>query len=283
MWALVLAVAIALIAAGCADTASAPGSRVTTAPTSRTLAPGESAPPTATLAPLPSADPAIDIPYPGADQLQMATVIRVIDGDTIDVFLNGTTQRLRYIGIDTPETVDPSRPIGCYGHEASDKNRELVEGKQVGLEKDASETDEFGRLLRYVWVGELSVNAALVKGGYAESKSYPPNTGHQAALDALQRQAQAAQLGRWGPECANATAVPTVTQTPPPGIGNEVCDFSGTNQPVIKGNISRSGEKIYHVPGQDSYDGTGISTANGERWFCMESEAVDAGWRKSQS
>ena len=60
---------------------------------------------------------------------------------------------MRYIGVDTPETVDPNRPVGCYGHEASDHNKELVQGKTVWLEKDVSETDEFGRLLRYVWLG----------------------------------------------------------------------------------------------------------------------------------
>ncbi|HSP54769.1 MAG TPA: thermonuclease family protein, partial [Dehalococcoidia bacterium] len=74
----------------------------------------------------------------------MATVTRVVDGDTIEVEINGETRKLRYIGINTPETVDPRRPVECFGHEASDYNRRLVEGKTVGLEKDISETDQFG-------------------------------------------------------------------------------------------------------------------------------------------
>lgn len=79
-------------------------------------------------------------------------VVRVIDGDTIEI---EGGDRVRYIGIDTPETVDPRKPVQCYGQEASNKNKELVEGKTVELEKDVSETDKYGRLLRYVWLGDM--------------------------------------------------------------------------------------------------------------------------------
>jgi len=78
-----------------------------------------------------------------------ATVTRVVDGDTIHVNIGGKDYRLRYIGVDTPETVDPRRPVGCFGKEVSEHNRQLVEGKTVGLERDVSETDSFGRLRRY--------------------------------------------------------------------------------------------------------------------------------------
>jgi hypothetical protein len=80
---------------------------------------------------------------------------------------------------------------------------------------------------------------------------------------------------------ADATA--SATQTPPPPSSDALCDFSGTSQPVIKGNISSGDEKIYHVPGQQSYDETSINEARGERWFCTEADAVAAGWRKSKS
>ncbi|MBI3335237.1 MAG: thermonuclease family protein [Candidatus Portnoybacteria bacterium] len=78
-------------------------------------------------------------------------VARVIDGDTIELE-NG--QRVRYIGIDTPETSDPRKPIQCFGIEAAKKNQELVEGKMVRLEKDVSERDRYARLLRYVYAGD---------------------------------------------------------------------------------------------------------------------------------
>jgi len=81
---------------------------------------------------------------------ERAKVIKVVDGDTIKL---EDGRAVRYIGIDTPETVHPSKPVQCYGKEASDKNRELVEGKEIELEKDVSEVDKYGRLLRYIWIG----------------------------------------------------------------------------------------------------------------------------------
>ena len=127
------------------------------------------------------------------------------------------------------------------------------------------------------------VNALLVRDGYAHASTYPPDVKHQDVFRQLETEARGASRGLWGPVCSNATPVTTNTQTPPPGTGAEVCDFSGTTQAVIKGNISSSDEKIYHVPGQDSYDETGITESRGERWFCTEQEALDAGWRKSKS
>ena len=196
---------------------------------------------------------------------------RVVDGDTIDVLVGGNTYRVRYIGVDTPETVDPRSPVQCYGREASERNRQLVEGKTVELEKDVSETDKYGRLLRYVWVGGEMVNATLVREGYAMAITYPPDVKYQELFLGLQQEARDAGLGLWGPAC-----IPTPVA---PGV----CDYSGTDQLLIKGNISQStGEKIYHVPGGEFYDKTVIDEASGERWFCTEQEAVGAGWRKSK-
>lgn len=199
-----------------------------------------------------------------------AEVVRVIDGDTIEVKIGRETRRVRYIGIDTPETVDPRRPVGCFGREASQRNRELVDGKTVELEKDISETDDFGRLLRYVWLGDEMVNAALVREGYAVSSTYPPDVKYQDLFLSLQREAQGAGRGLWS-ACAGPSPTPA-----------RHCDYSDSGQPVIKGNISQStGEKIYHVPGGEFYDRTAIDEATGERWFCTEADAIAAGWRRS--
>ncbi len=90
----------------------------------------------------------------------------MVDGDTIDVLMEGREYRVRYIGIDTPETVHPTRGEEPYGREASSRNKELVSGQTVYLEKDVSETDRYGRLLRYVWLADGSmVNATLVAEG----------------------------------------------------------------------------------------------------------------------
>lgn len=121
-------------------------------------------------------------------------VSKIIDGDTIEL-KNG--QKIRYIGIDTPETVDPKRPDMCFGKQASDKNRELVEGKSVRLEKDVSETDRFGRLLRYVYVGEIFVNDYLVREGFAHASSYPPDVKFQDKFSEAQREAEANSRGLW--------------------------------------------------------------------------------------
>lgn len=193
---------------------------------------------------------------------QTVKVARVIDGDTIEL---EDGQRVRYIGIDTPETVDPRKSVQCFGKEASSKNKELVEGKTVRLEKDISETDKYGRLLRYVYVDDIFVNDYLVAEGFAHASTFPPDIKYQEEFLKSERQAQASNKGLW----LSCNGNDQVTQQPLTGC-------------AIKGNISTSGEKIYHLPGQKYYDETVIDTSKGEKWFCSEEEATAAGWRKSK-
>lgn len=124
----------------------------------------------------------------------LAKVIKVIDGDTIE--LEGGI-KLRYIGINTPETVDPRRGVQCFGKEASARNKSLVEGMTVGLEKDISEIDRYGRILRYVYVGNIMINEQLVREGYASATAYPPDVKHQNILERAEEQAKAERLGLW--------------------------------------------------------------------------------------
>ena len=138
-----------------------------------------------------------------------AKVARVVDGDTIKL---ETGEVVRYIGIDTPETVHPSKPVQCYGKEASDKNRELVEGKEVKLEKDVSETDKYGRLLRYIWLGDILINEYLAREGYAHSSTYPPDVKYQDKFVQAERQARDEKKGLWGDVC-NPLPTPTTKQT----------------------------------------------------------------------
>jgi endonuclease YncB( thermonuclease family) len=147
-------------------------------------------------------------------------VVRVIDGDTVEIDggPDGRTT-VRYIGIDAPEAGAAGQPVGCYGREASNRNRELVEGKTVLLEKDVSETDQVGRLLRYVFLetGQM-VNELLVAEGFARASSSPPDLRHQDRFMAAQQQARDAGRGLWGPACRpTATPVtPRVAPTLPP-------------------------------------------------------------------
>ena len=138
----------------------------------------------------------------GSD-LKEARVLRVVDGDTIIVLLDGREERLRYIGIDAPESVAPDRPVECFGPEATKENERLVGGRTVYLEADSEERDRFGRLLRYVYVEEpgdrlTMVNEQLVIGGFAEAGSYPPNERYSDSLFAAEREASARDTGLWG-------------------------------------------------------------------------------------
>ena len=129
-------------------------------------------------------------------------VLRSVDGDTIIVRLGGHDERVRYIGIDTPETVAPGRAVGCFGPEASHANQQLVEGRQVRLALDAEQRDRYGRLLAYVYVetpsgAEQFVNAELVTRGLAIAREYPPNTLHAAQFERLAQQARRSGRGLW--------------------------------------------------------------------------------------
>jgi endonuclease YncB( thermonuclease family) len=141
--------------------------------------------------------------------VEVATVTNVVDGDTIDVRLldvNQTSQRVRYIGINTPEVDQP-----CSG-EATAANAALVEGKPITMLKDVSETDQYGRLLRYVYVGTTFVNAALVADGWAEAAEYPPDTAFAEWFSLLEAQASDGGLGCWPTGVFKRTA-PAATPT----------------------------------------------------------------------
>lgn len=121
-------------------------------------------------------------------------VTRVIDGDTIELSIG---QKVRYIGIDTPETVDPRKPVQCFGQEAKEENKKLVEGKIVRLEKDVSETDKFGRLLRYVYVDSVFVNDYLVRNGFSYAAAFPPDVKYSKQFVQAQEEARINNRGLW--------------------------------------------------------------------------------------
>jgi micrococcal nuclease len=127
-------------------------------------------------------------------------VVRVVDGDTIHVLLpDGTKEKVRYIGIDTPESVKPTTPVECFAKAASARNAELVGGERVRLRTDVEERDRYGRLLAYVYRARdgLFVNAALVREGYATQLTFPPNVAHADEFRRLAREAREAGRGLW--------------------------------------------------------------------------------------
>lgn len=123
-------------------------------------------------------------------------VARAIDGDTIEL---EDGRRVRYIGIDTPETVHPKKSVQCFGPQASERNHALVDGAIVRLVKDIEDTDRYGRLLRYIYLSDGTfVNLSLVSDGFARSYVWPPNIAHTQEFQAAQESAQSTHLGLWG-------------------------------------------------------------------------------------
>lgn len=204
-------------------------------------------------------------------QNEAIKVLSVVDGDTIKIKIGTKSETVRIIGIDTPETVDPRKPVQCYGKEASAKMKSLVNGKTITLEKNpAEERDKYQRLLRYVWLNGADVGAKMIQDGFAFSyKQYP-----HPKLDAYNKLEQAARTagkGLWGKACSSTAAATSKSSS----------SSTARSSCVIKGNISSSREKIYHLPGCKSYNQTIIDPSAGEQMFCTEQAAKAAGWRKA--
>ncbi len=185
---------------------------------------------TQVAAPLSTATSIVPGSSPTPSGTTLARVVRVVDGDTIEVDVGGVSYRVRYIGVDTPETVHPTQPVGCFGPESSAFNKALVEGQTVHLETDVSDTDRYGRLLRYVWIADgRMVNEVLAEEGYAQVATYPPDVKHVDRFLAAQERARDEGRGLWG-ACGNGAdrtvtestaggcdpAYPTVCIPPPP-------------------------------------------------------------------
>jgi micrococcal nuclease len=128
-----------------------------------------------------------------------AQVLRVVDGDTVQVRVEGRHERVRYIGIDTPESVRPGSPVQCFAKRASAFNARLVAGERVRLVSDAERRDRHGRLLAYVYRVRdgLFVNAELVRRGYARKLTIPPNVAHAAEFRRLAAAARRKGRGLW--------------------------------------------------------------------------------------
>jgi micrococcal nuclease len=147
---------------------------------------------------------------------EVATVLSITDGDTIRVDRGYGSEPVRYIGINTPEVGDPG------GSEATAENTRLVEGMQVVLERDVSETDQFDRLLRYVWIdtgsGWTFVNVELVRRGFAQAATYPPDVRYTDSFIAAERGARSEGVGFWGPSPESTPAPTPPPPTAPPVV-----------------------------------------------------------------
>ncbi len=137
-------------------------------------------------------------------QTKYYEVTKVVDGDTIAVNIDGKIEKLRLIGINTPETVDPRKPVECFGIEASNKAKSILTGKRVALESDSTqgELDKYNRLLRYVFLEDgTNFNLLMIKEGYAYEYTYNLPYKYQAEFKEAQKEAMANKTGLWGDKC----------------------------------------------------------------------------------
>jgi micrococcal nuclease len=204
--------------------------------------------------PLPT--PVVTAPLPPCT---WALVTRIVDGDTVKVDLIGKTETVRYIGMDTPETVAPGKPVQPFGPEASAANRALVEGKQVCLEKDISDRDSFGRLLRDAWLPDGTlVGEALVEAGLARVVTFPPDVRYiDTRLLPAQARARGAGRGLWEGYLED----PSPTAGPPPA-----CFVAGKNSCNCGDFTTHSEAQTFH----DTYDPTDVNRldSNGDGLVC---------------
>lgn len=229
-------------------------------------------------------------------------VVRVMDGDTIAVRVDKRVLTVRYIGTNTRDARSPGDSLDAGPTEAAEFNRALVLGQTVRLEMDTQEKDAQGRLLAYVYVGDVMVNAELVANGYAEVAIKPPNVKHEEMFQHLQRQARMLKVGRWRdspyvgrePGSRRAAAPPKQSasagdpKTAPPSRSFGTVDRPGAvphdawTCPIshpVKGavNPSNSGERLYHLPGGEAYAKT-----QPERCYVNAEEAREDGTRRAQ-
>lgn len=188
------------------------------------------------------------------------TVKRVIDGDT---FETADELRVRLIGVDTPEVHGKSEP---YGQEASAFSKEQLTGRKIWMFRDVSDTDRYGRLLRYVFLqgDNMMFNERLVTEGFAQPYTYPPDVLFAEQFVDAGKKARADNKGLWAVNNAGSASLAESSIPASPSCDN----------PQIKGNINAKGDKIYHLPDSRYYKQT-----IAEQMFCTEEEAIEAGFR----
>lgn len=215
----------------------------------------------------------LDLPDTGstADRIGV-DVIAVIDGDTVRIMYEGKEETVRYLLVDTPETNHPRLGEQPLGKKATEENRRIIESGKVTIEFDTGDRyDDYGRLLAYFYVDGESVQEQLLEAGMARvAYVYPPNTKYLDDFEQAEQTAKEAGRGIWAIE-------DYVTDKGfDSSVYNEQVENGNPQNCRIKGNINRSGNRIFHLPGSNSYEQT-----KPEVWFCSEQEAKEAGFRSA--
>ena len=226
-----------------------------------------------------------------------AKVVRVIDGVTIEVEHEGERFLVRYLGVSIPASADLA--------EAAEFNQFIAQGKTVVLSSEDAGVDFDGAHLRYVFIDGEMVNLKLLNGGWGEVAQFPASFEKFEEFFKAESLARTDGRGIWSVEASSpvpssSEATPQISRPTPSPTQNFVggtlparpgspsgsgggCEFSGSDTPVIKGNVDqRSGELLYHVPESLFYSTTVVEPGQGDRWFCTEAEAQALGWERSK-
>jgi micrococcal nuclease len=186
-------------------------------------------------------------------------VSKVIDGDTLDIDMNGKTERIRLIGMDTPETVDPRKVVQCFGKEASDKAKEMLIGKMISIEADNSqgERDKYDRLLRYVYLEDGTFfNKYMIAEGYAHEYTYQSNPyKYQLDFKEAEKQARETEKGLWSPDSCNGNTT-KAANVKSEDNSNSSETISPTSNNSSGSVVKKSTTGICHAPGTTYYNKT---------------------------
>ncbi|PMC35084.1 nuclease [Bacillus sp. UMB0899] len=200
-----------------------------------------------------------------------AKVTKVVDGDTLQVMIDGKKETIRLLLVDTPETVHPSKPVQPFGLEASNFLKEELNGEEIQVELGIGERDKYGRLLAYVYHQNKMINKRLLENGLARvAYVFEPNTKYIDEFYEIQKQAQKEEIGIWSLE--NYATNEGFQDEWQEEVNEKESKVNSSCK--IKGNINSKGEKIFHTEESPSYNVT-----KPEEIFCTEKEAVEAGYR----
>jgi endonuclease YncB( thermonuclease family) len=209
---------------------------------------------------------------------ELYTVASVVDGDTAKLIINGKSESIRIIGLDTPETVDPRKPVQCFGKEASAKAKDLLDGQKVRIEVDSSQgdRDKYDRLLRYIILPDgRNFSKVMIEDGYAFEYTYNIPYKYQAEFKEAQRVAREQNRGLWSSNTCNGESKEALTPIIVPPVPKEnTPPTSSTNTESASEVVKKSTNDICHAPGTTYYD----RTKNFTPYETLE-ECLDSGGR----
>lgn len=194
------------------------------------------------------------------------TILKVVDGDTIQVDIDGKNQVIRLIGVDTPESVDPRRPVQCFANEATKKSKEILLDKKVSLESDATQDDKdkYGRLLRYVFLEDgTNFNKMMISQGYAHEYTYKVPYKYMDEFKEAEKIARESKQGLWADDACPTSTIPSPTQSYTPTVTKSVQNSNSGG--YVCGTKTKCGEMSSCAEAMYFLNTCGVSRLDGDK------------------